>query len=92
LGLGSTALNQTLSSGAEKGLIEKLSQIVAVSGEQGGKEAVEAINKLLNNVSNEDREKIVSSLNAIDWHNLNELEELPNTLKELGTSLPNSAI
>lgn len=88
LGMGDFTFDKTLTSGTEKGLVDHMRQVVAVSGPEVGKELGNSINNLLSSVALEDREKLAAQLNAIDWHDANALEDLPATLKELGLALP----
>ena len=88
LGLGNFKFDQNLTSGAEKGLVEHMNQIVAASGVDSARRLGNSINYLLSEVAIEDRDKLAAQLNAIDWHDADALEDLPKTLKELGISLP----
>lgn len=92
IGLGGFTLDNTLTAGAEKGLIEHLSQVVAVSTPAIGKIFGDNINNLLGSVAEEDREKLAAQLNAIDWHDADALESLPETLREVGIYLPTSQL
>ena len=88
LNLGAFEFNQSLSAGAEKGLIEHLSQVVAVSGPAVGEQLGNQINELLKGVAPEELDKLVAQLNAVNWHDADALDKLPETLKEVGINLP----
>ena len=88
LGLGDFSFGTDIEAQASQGLIEHISQIVAVSGPRVGKELGESINGLLSSVAIEDRDKLISQLNAINWHDADALENLPETLKAIGLNLP----
>lgn len=94
LGIGEDfQFNDTLSAGAEKGLVEHLTQAVYVSGVEEAQKLGETINQILGYAAdNAEREKIVSAMNAINWHDADALEELPTVLKEIGINLPTEAL
>ena len=86
--LNNFEFDQSLSADSEKGLVEHMRQIVAASGTAIGQQFGESINGLLASVAQEDRDKLAAQLNAIDWHDADALEQLPNTLKEIGITIP----
>ena len=88
LGMGDFQFDQSLDAGTEKALVKHMEQVVANSGPEVGKELGNSINDLLASVSLEDKDKLISQLNAIDWHDADALESLPETLKEIGINLP----
>lgn len=94
LGIGEDfQFDDTLSAGAEKGLVEHLTQAVYVSGVEEAQKLGETINQILGYAAdNAEREKIVSAMNAINWHDADALEELPTVLKEIGINLPTEAL
>jgi hypothetical protein len=58
----------------------------------GGKDAANALNSQLQdmtkNMSNEDLEKFYGQINAMDWTNMEDWDNLPDTLKQLGINVP----
>ena len=88
IGMEGFTFDQKLTAEAEKGLIEQIQQVVAVSGADEGKRLGEHINSILNSVAEEDRDKVVAQLNSIDWHNVADLESLPDVFKEIGINIP----
>lgn len=77
---------------AVKGYAEQLEYIMASSGQQGVNAVNEALKKLTEDMDTDDFNKFMGQLNAMDWKNMEDWENLPELLKELDITLPNVEI
>ena len=87
-GLRNVNLNNDLTAEAEKGLINGLRQVTAMSMDGGGERVAASLNNLLNTISPDEVNDIAAILYSIDWHDADALEALPETLKEMGKTVP----
>lgn len=87
-GLEDIQLNQSLTSGAEEGLVKKLEEVTALSGTEAAKEVYNQIETILSHLNEEDKNKFVALLNSDNWHDADALEKLKETAKQLDIQLP----
>jgi Ca2+-binding EF-hand superfamily protein len=65
-----------------------LVDITINSGQEGLDKVGKAFNEVTDGMSDEQASKFTAALNAIDWQDATALNDFPNTLKELGISVP----
>lgn len=92
IGLGDVSFDRSISAKSEKDLVEKLSQMTGLSGSAAAESLNKQINNILASVAEEDRNAVVAQLTSIDWHDLDELEGLPDLFKEIGKNVPEGAL
>ena len=92
MGLENVSFDRSISAKSEKDLVEKLSQMTGLSGSAAAESLSKQINNILASVAEEDRDAVVAQLTSIDWHDLDDLEGLPNLFKEIGKNIPEGAL
>lgn len=80
--------NGKMTSEAAQGYADQLVDVASTSGQEGVTAVNDAINSIAENMSEEDFTKFMGQINALDWKNMDDLENLPETLAELGISVP----
>lgn len=92
IGLENVSFDRSISAKSEKDLVEKLSQMTGLSGSAAAESLSKQINNILASVAEEDRDAVVSQLTSIDWHDLDDLEGLPDLFKEIGKNIPEGVL
>lgn len=92
MGLENVSFDSSISAKSEKDLVEKLSQMTGLSGSAAAESLSKQINNILASVAEEDRDAVVAQLTSIDWHDLDDLEGLPDLFKEIGKNIPEGAL
>jgi pyruvate/oxaloacetate carboxyltransferase len=81
-----------MSTDSAKGYIKQMEHISDAAGEVGVNTVDNALDALANGMSQSDFNSFMGQLNAMDWKNLDDWEDLPNKLKELGVSVPSKQL
>lgn len=76
--------NESLTSGALEGLSLNLEQIYDESGFAGVRSIMNELQKMTEGMEDSEVEDFVSSLNAIDWTNIDSIEGLTSSLRNFG--------
>ena len=84
----SVELHGKMTSEAAQGYADQLVDIAGTSGQEGVDAVNNTINAIAENMSDEEFTKFMAQINALDWKNMDDLENLPETLAELGISIP----
>lgn len=84
----SVELHGKMTSEAAQGYANQLVDIAGTSGQEGVDAVNNTINAIAENMSDEEFTKFMAQINALDWKNMDDLENLPETLAELGISVP----
>lgn len=84
----SVELHGKMTSEAAQGYADQLVDIAGTSGQEGVDAVNNTINAIAENMSDEEFTKFMAQINSLDWKNMDDLENLPETLAELGISVP----
>ena len=92
LGLSAEAFDDRLSAGALSDLGDNLQLIFEVSGREAAQGIEKQISDITSQLTVEDAEEFVNTLNSIDWTNADAIDRLEATLDGLGISIPDEQI
>lgn len=81
-----------ISAGAMKGLALELQEVFYKSGEEGVKAITESYNAIVGSLDKEQAEKFTSALNGIDWSSVTSINDLKNTLYDIGVYIDDSKL
>lgn len=81
-----------ISAGAMKGLALELQEVFYKSGEEGVKAITESYNAIVGSLDKEQAEKFTSALNGIDWLSVTSINDLKNTLYDMGVYIDDSKL
>lgn len=87
LGLKDASIFDNLTGDAASALSDKLYNIIATSGSSAAQEIANNIAEVSRNMTQEQAKSFMAQLNALDWHDLEDLSNFKNTLKELGIAV-----
>ena len=85
-------LNQYLTADITANYVKKLEEVAASSGEAGAQAVQSALDSITAGMSESDINAFYQALNGLDWKNVDDLESLPQLLKDLGVSVPTEAL
>jgi uncharacterized protein (UPF0210 family) len=89
---GEVELNEKLTSESAQGYADQLENIMSAVGQEGVDAVDGALDAIAESMSEEDFNKFVGQINAINWKNLDDWEKLPETLQNIGINVPNAAL
>ena len=92
LGLSAEAFDDRLSAGALSDLGDNLQLIFEVSGREAAQGIEKQISDITSQLTVEDAEEFVNTLNSIDWTNADAIDRLESTLDGLGINVPDEQI
>jgi hypothetical protein len=72
---------------AARGYAEQMRNVYLMN-EEASKDLSDQLEKVVGTLDEVDKTKFVSTLNALDWQSVESLETLPETLEEIGVSVP----
>ena len=84
--------NGKLTSEAAKGYGDQLEHVMANMGQDGVDAVNNALDGLVNTMDEEELAKFMSQINALDWKNMEEWDNLPDTLEQIGLNIPNAEL
>lgn len=85
-------LNEKFDSEAAKGFANQLEYIMVGAGQEGAEQINSMLNNLTRGMDVETLNKFMGQLNAMDWKNLEDWENLPGILGELKIALPTNEL
>lgn len=85
-------LSTGMTADSAKGYIKQLENIGISAGEKGVNAINNAIRAMDESLSDEEFNKLMGQINALDWKNLEDWESLPETLKAIGVSVPSKQL
>ena len=85
---GNANLHESMSVESAKGYIKQMEFVLAAAGEAGVNTVDNALDAVADGMSQSDFNSFMGQLNAMDWKNLEDWENLPETLEKIGLSVP----
>lgn len=84
--------NEKMTGETAQGYADQLEYIMQGAGQAGVDQVNNALNNLASSMNDEELNKFMGQLNALDWKNMDSWEELPDLLKEVGLSVPDTEL
>ena len=84
--------NEKMTGETAQGYADQLEYIMQGAGQAGVDQVNNALNNLASSMNDEELNKFMGQLNAFDWKNMDSWEELPDLLKEVGLSVPDTEL
>ena len=84
--------NGKLTSEAAKGYGDQLEHVMANMGQAGVDVVNDALGELADTMDEEELAKFMSQINALDWKSMEEWDNLPDILEQIGLNVPNAEL
>ena len=84
--------NEKMTGESAQGYADQLEYIMQGAGQAGVDQVNNALNSLAGSMDDEELNKFMGQLNAMDWKNMEDWENLPDLLKEVGLNVPDAEL